>query len=268
MKLDVRDVSFLYKNKMVLNGVNIAVESGNVIVILGKKGSGKTTLFKIIMDFMKPKSGLVLFDGKEKTGICAGIIGKPLFCDNMSGLDNLKYYLGKEYDENTVFEYADRWGISDLLNIKVSKYSPAMKQKLSLILSFSSKREILIFDEPIDSLDEYSIDVFCECVTKAKSENKIIMIATHIAYALNKCCDKMYELKDGCLFEYMPTVKEYKITFVSPGNAQEAANKIKENVHLLTIDDAIIVSVENDEILEVIKRVYDYNIISVERKTI
>jgi hypothetical protein len=119
-----------------------------------------------------------------------------------------------------------------------------------------------------EAVDEYSIDVFCECVTKAKSENKIIMIATHIAYALNKCCDKMYELKDGCLFEYMPTVKEYKITFVSPGNAQEAANKIKENVHLLTIDDAIIVSVENDEILEVIKRVYDYNIISVERKTI
>ena len=50
------------KNNLVLNGVNLSVESGDVIAILGANGSGKTTLFKIIFDFLKPNSGKVLFD--------------------------------------------------------------------------------------------------------------------------------------------------------------------------------------------------------------
>lgn len=268
MKLDVRDLSFSYRNKTILNDVNLTVESGNVIAILGKNGSGKTTFFKIITDIIKPKTGLVLFNGKEKTGLCMGIIEKPLLYNDMCGLDNLKYYLGKEYNEKKVLEYADKWGFSELLYIKVSKYSPVMKQKLSLILSFSSNREILIFDEPLDSLDEDSIDVFFECVTTAKRENKIIIIATQIAYAINKYCDKMYELKYGRLYEYIPTGKEYKITFSSTKKAQEAANNIKDSIRVLITDDSIIVSVDNDEISEVIKRVCDYNIIGVERKTV
>lgn len=268
MKLDVCNLSFSYKDKIVLNGINLAAESGSVIAVLGANGSGKTTFFKIILDFIKPKNGKVLFDGKEKTGICAGIIETPLFWNGMCGLDNLKYYLANEYDEKTVFEYADKWGLKESLNTKVNKYSLGMKQKLSMILAFSSKREILIFDEPLNSLDQHSIGVFFECVTKAKSENKIIILATHIVYELDRYCDKIYELKDGCLLEHIPTNNEYKITFISSEKAQEAANKIKENSSVIAIGDSIIVSVENNEISEVIKRLADYNIIGVERKTL
>ena len=75
-------------------------------------------------------------------------------------------------------------------------------------------------------------------------------------------------LKDGCLLEYIPTNNEYKITFISSEKAQEAANKIKENSSVIAIGDSIIVSVENNEISEVIKRLVDYNIIGVERKTL
>lgn len=268
MRLDVCDLSFSYKNKLVLNGVNLSVESGNVIAILGANGSGKTTLFKLIFDFLKPNSGKVLFDSNEGTCVCAGIIETPLFCNNMSGIDNLKYYLGKEYDKNTVFKYADKWGLKDSLDIKVSKYSLGMKQKLSMILSFSSKRSILLFDEPLNSLDQHSIGVFFECVTKAKSENRIIILATHIVYELNRHCDKIYELKDGCLSEHTPTNNEYKITFTSSENVQKATNKIKEDVCVIAVGDSIIVSVENDEISEVIKRLAEYNIVGVERKTV
>lgn len=268
MRLDICDLSFLYKDKLVLNGVNLAVDSGNVIAILGANGSGKTTLFKIVLDFMKPNSGKVLFDGRENEAVCAGIIETPLFCNNMSGIDNLKYYLGKEYDKNTVFEYADKWGLKDLLDIKVGKYSLGMKQKLSMVLSFSSKREILIFDEPLNSLDQHSIGVFFECVTKAKSENKIVILATHIVYELNRYCDKIYKLTDGCLLAHTPTNNEYKITFTSSEQAQKAANKIKEDASVIAVEDSIVVSVENNEISEVIKRLAEYNIVGVERKNV
>lgn len=266
MKLDVCNLKFSYKDKLVLNDVDLTVESGNIIAILGANGSGKTTLFKIIMDFVKPNSGKIFFDGQENTSMCAGIIETPLFCNNMSGLDNLKYYLGKEYDKEVVFEYADKWGLMGSIEKKVCKYSLGMKQKLSMILSFSSKRDILIFDEPLNSLDQHSIDIFFECVKKAKSENKIIILATHIIYELNKYCDKIYELKEGCLLEHTPNSNEYKIIFASPEKAQEALNNIKEDACAIVIGESIVVSVENNEISEVVKRLADYDIVGVERK--
>lgn len=268
MRLDVCNLSFLYKDKLVIKDVNLTVASGNVIAILGANGSGKTTLFKIFFDFMKPNSGKVLFDGRESTSVCAGIIETPLFYNNMSGIDNLKYYLGKEYDEDAVIGYADKWGLRDSLDIKVSKYSLGMKQKLSMILSFSSKRDILIFDEPLNSLDQHSIGVFFECVTKAKNENRIVILATHIIYELNKYCDKIYELKEGCLSEHIPNNNEYTIKFTSPEKAQKAANKIKEDVCVIAVEDSIVISVENNEVTEVIKRLAEYDIVGVESKKI
>ena len=268
MRLDIFDLSFSYKDKLIINDVELTVESGSVIAILGANGSGKTTLFKIILDFLKPNSGKVLFDGRESAAVCAGIIETPLFYNNMSGIDNLKYYLGKAYDEDAVFEYADKWGLRDSLDIKVSKYSLGMKQKLSMMLSFSSKRDILIFDEPLNSLDQHSIGIFFECVTKAKNENKIVILATHIIYELNKYCDKIYELKEGCLSEHIPTNNEYTIKFTSPEKAKKAANKIKEDVCVIAVGDSIVISVENNEISEVIKRLAEYDIVGVERKNV
>ena len=72
MGLDVCDLSFSYKNKLVLNGVNLSVESGNVIAILGANGSGKTTLFKIIFDFLKPNR---LYDDQTATDAMKALKG-------------------------------------------------------------------------------------------------------------------------------------------------------------------------------------------------
>lgn len=203
--LNVNNISKIIKNIPILENINLTFEFGNIYGIKGKNGSGKTVLLKNICGLMRPSKGEILLDGKnyiKEDGFlseCGIIIEYPSFIKNSTGFDNLKYLAainnlitGEEISNSMI-----RVGLNPLDRRKVKKYSLGMNQRLGIAQAIMENPNILILDEPTNSLDDDSINVLNEILIEYKKEGKLVLIASHDKEFLNDMCDKIYEIKGG-----------------------------------------------------------------------
>lgn len=226
MELSVKNLFFGYRGKEIFRSAEFCGTSAQIIAVLGENGSGKTTFLKLLAGFLTPKEGEILFDGSQKQPVLAGFFETPCAWNELTGRENAEYFLEKQYDRNRIEEAFEYWGIRDALDIPVHKYSLGMRQKLALIIAFSSNAPVLLFDEPTNALDFESIRKFYVKVKEAKEEGKLILFATHLVYELRNHCDAIYELKDKQLIPAKETVSDkqiYRISFASESDAEKAA---------------------------------------------
>ena len=145
-----------------LENVNLSMEKGKIYGIIGRNGSGKTVLFKLITGFLKPTKGRVIVCGKEigkdtdfadNVGI---IIENPGFLKGYTGFKNLAYLAGirNVIGKEEIRESMQKVGLDPDSHKKVGRYSLGMKQRLGIAQAIMENPEILILDEPMNSLDK------------------------------------------------------------------------------------------------------------------
>jgi putative spermidine/putrescine transport system ATP-binding protein len=166
MKYLVLDnVTFHYqKGEYVLKNLNLSVDKGEILALLGESGSGKTTLLKIIAGFLKPKEGRVVIDGKDVTNLPPnkrniGIVFQnyALF-PHMSVLDNIIYGLKvrrtpREEAIRRAKELIDLLNLSGLENKRPSQLSGGQQQRVAIARALIIEPKILLMDEPMSNID-------------------------------------------------------------------------------------------------------------------
>lgn len=192
-----------FKNNEVIKGASYEFASGNVYGIVGGNGAGKSVLLKMILGMMKPDSGKVSFANKVtsvKPDMACVIDGCDLIM-NMSGLENLIYLAGfrKLVDEKCIRECMKKVGLNPDNKDKIKNYSLGMRKRLLIAQAIMENPDVLILDEPTNSLDSSGVQMLHDIVLENKEAGRIIIIASHYEQDIDGLCDIVLSLKDGVL---------------------------------------------------------------------
>ena len=190
-----------YDEKQVLKDVNLKIPKGKIIGLLGKNGTGKTTLIKLINDLLTPTSGEILIKGKkpgvESKDIIAFLPERTYLDRDMSVKDAIKYF--EEFYTNFDSQKAVKL-LKDLdldMNSKISKMSKGMQEKLQLILVMSRNAELYILDEPLGGVDPATRDYILDTILSNFCEGASVIISTHLIADIERILDEVIFIDKG-----------------------------------------------------------------------
>ena len=199
--LECKNLCKSYDNKTVLKNINLKIPKGKIIGLLGKNGTGKTTLIKLINDLLTPTSGEILIKGKkpgiESKEIIAYLPERTYLDREMTVKDAIKYF--KEFYKNFDSEKAKKL-LKDLdleINTKISKMSKGMQEKLQLILVMSREAELYILDEPLGGVDPATRDYILDTILSNFSEGASVIISTHLISDIERILDEVIFIDKG-----------------------------------------------------------------------
>lgn len=191
--IEFKNVNFTYDNDEILNNINLKINRNHITVFVGKSGSGKSTIFKLLLRLYKPSNGEILIDGvniynysKEIYSSNVSIATQKPFIFNMTIRENLSMV---DSNHNHQIEACKRVGIHDfieslpkgyntLLKEDASDISGGQKQLISIARTILSKSEILLFDEVTSSLDPNTTTIIQKLLKELKKDHTILLI-TH-----------------------------------------------------------------------------------------
>lgn len=196
--LQVKNLSYAYKNKMVLDDLSFELKPGNVLGIVGPNGSGKTTLITLLATNNKKLSETIIHTIDQEPLEIGYIPQEIALFSELSVLDNFRIFGKLDHVNNQLFKrIIHALGLKDQLNIKVSKLSGGTKRRVNIGVELIRNPQFIYMDEPIVGI-EYSIREQIVTLIKELSESgKIILIASHNIDFLRKTCDQLLKLDQG-----------------------------------------------------------------------
>ncbi|WP_297631067.1 ABC transporter ATP-binding protein [uncultured Clostridium sp.] len=259
-----------YKEYKALKNINIDIEKGQAVGVLGKNGAGKSTLLKIITGVVNPTEGEVEIDGK----ISAILELNSGFDDELSGYENIfvkgtilgytKEEIVKKVDE--IIEFAD---IGEHIKQPVRTYSSGMKSRLGFAIAVNVDPDILIVDEALAVGDDIFKTKCLRKMSEFRKMGKTIFFVSHSLYTVSSFCTHCMWIKSGELIDYGLTeqvLPKYE-TFLKEEKAKEVKKNKKENKEVLDKKDYIEIKEfkyreENKEFLygEDIQYSFDYEV--------
>ncbi len=270
------DLFFSYGKKEILNGIGFCAQPGKILAIVGDNGCGKTTLLKLLGKFLKNNSGKIDYENKDTEHLeCAGIFEVPHLWPQLTGLENLQYYLRDKYNYERVSDAIKSFNLDKAMSMKIKNYSLGMQQKLAIILSIATDSSILLYDEPTNSLDQDSVEVFYGLMREEANRGRTIVLVTHVLSELENRCDRILFFRDKKLIsledesEY-GSGQTFEIVFDSTENANEAIKTLGEEQIVERSECKVTVYADCESISEIIRKLCVYNIMAVypQKKTI
>ena len=199
--LECKDLCKSFDNRVILDNVNIKIERGKIVGLLGKNGQGKTTLIKLINDLLTPTSGEVLINGKkpsiESKKIISYLPERTYFDKNMKVSDIIKYF--KEFYDNFNEEKALKL-LDDLeldKNSRLAKMSKGMQEKVELILVMSREADLYILDEPLGGVDPATRDYILDTILSNFKDGASVIISTHLIADIERILDEVIFIDKG-----------------------------------------------------------------------
>ena len=199
--LECKDLCKSFDNRVILDNVNIKIERGKIVGLLGKNGQGKTTLIKLINDLLTPTSGEVIINGKkpsiESKKIISYLPERTYFDKSMKVSDIIKYF--KEFYDNFNEEKALKL-LDDLeldKNSRLAKMSKGMQEKVELILVMSREADLYILDEPLGGVDPATRDYILDTILSNFKDGASVIISTHLIADIEKILDEVIFIDKG-----------------------------------------------------------------------
>ncbi|WEV39158.1 ABC transporter ATP-binding protein [Lactobacillus sp. ESL0680] len=200
----LENVEVQFRKNVLLTNVNLTVNAGDLILLNGDNGTGKSTLLKVICGLLRPNNGKVsVFNQELSKGKFASdtavMINAPQFIGNYSGLENLCALarIKHKIDASTVKQYMKLVGLDPENKTKVKKYSLGMNQKLGLAQALMEDEKLILLDEPLNGLDKTSKIKLINLITKIHHEkpDKTWIIVSHDD-SFNEICNRKWQIKD------------------------------------------------------------------------
>ena len=181
--IQCQDLHKRYGRKEALCGVNLRLESGKIVGLLGPNGSGKTTLIKILNGLLKPDQGMVTIDGEEPgihtKSVISYLPDKPYFADWMKITDLLELFedFYEDFDRARAEKMCQELGIDTKLKMKI--LSKGNKEKVQLVLVMSRQAKLYLLDEPIAGVDPAARDFILSTILNNYNPDGTVLISTN-----------------------------------------------------------------------------------------
>jgi ABC-2 type transport system ATP-binding protein len=236
--LTLKNISKKYKNNTIFENVNLNINKGKIIGIIGTNGSGKTTLLNLIAGLYYPTSGSIKIDNRK---IEPGLIGNlptsigilietPKFLEDFSGLDNLLYlaHIKNKIGEKEIFDTLNKVGLNANNKKPVKTYSLGMKQRLGIAQAIMEEPELLLFDEPTNALDKEGVLIFESIMRVLKRKNKTVILISHNMLEIENFCDYIYKIENKTIVE-VENSKSFQITLNKLTDLEIVLQKFSES---------------------------------------
>lgn len=205
--LEARGLTHCYEGSNVLCGVDLALEPGSVLGLIGRNGAGKSTLIRAMLGLLEPLSGAAFVFGepalKLSDAVKARLAYVPQQPEALAWLtaQQMLDYLGRFYprwDAAFVRTTLERWKIQP--NKLLAKLSPGERQRVDLIRALASQPELLVLDEPAAALDPVARrELLREVAMRAGENGTTVLFSTHIVSDLERVASEIAFLHEGRL---------------------------------------------------------------------
>ena len=218
--LEIDNIELSFDNKNILRGVYLQAESGKITGILGRNGSGKTSLLNILFGSLKPKYKSIRIDGK--------FIKQPLFQSNQVAYLPQHRLLTKNMKVSSSLKlfniewktFIGTFGhFKPFKNHYVNKLSGGELRLLETYLILNSNKSIILLDEPFSNLAPLYVAKIKEMI-QAKKDDKIILLTDHLYEEIVSLSDNLYFLKNGCS-KLIQSIKDLESEGYLPVNSQQ-----------------------------------------------
>ena len=190
-----------YGKTEALSGVNLDIQPGRIVGLLGPNGSGKTTIIKLINGLLQPTSGQVLINGEKpspKTKKADSYLpDTTCLGDNMKIKEVFAMFKDfySDFDEEKANHLLEDLNLDEKSRLK--NLSKGNKEKVQLILVMSRKADLYVLDEPIGGVDPAARDYILKTIIQNRSENSSVLISTHLISDIEDILDDVIFIKDG-----------------------------------------------------------------------
>lgn len=188
LKLEIKDLTKFFTNKLIFRKINFSVESGSSVVITGKNGSGKSTLLKIISGIISKSSGernLFLNGEKIKEEDYYQYLGyiSPylILYDEFTLIENLTFAAnirGIKLDKEITEQNIETFGLTKRKNDLIKTYSSGMKQRAKYLFALVHNPLLICIDEPTSNLDEEGKNKVYDLINELRKD-RIVILATN-----------------------------------------------------------------------------------------
>ena len=195
------DLNKNFGKKQILKNVNLTIPRGKIIGLLGKNGTGKSTLIKLINDLLTITSGQILINGKPVGVESKKIISylpERTYLDKSMTVEKIIEYFAKFYknfDSEKAYKLLDDLGLDS--KQKLAKMSKGMQEKVQLVLVMSRKADLYILDEPLGGVDPATRDYILDTILTNFNDGASVIISTHLISDIERILDNVIFINNG-----------------------------------------------------------------------
>ena len=200
---ECKDLTKKYGTFTAVDNLNLSIERGKIIGLLGPNGSGKTTLIKMSNGLLTPTNGEILIDGKkvgvETKSIVSYLPERTYLNDWMKVKEMVEFFddFYEDFDAQCAYKMLERLNIN--VNDKLKTMSKGTKEKVQLILVMSRKAQLYFLDEPIGGVDPAARDYILNTIITNYNPEASVIISTHLISDVEQILDEVVMIKNGHL---------------------------------------------------------------------
>lgn len=205
MKIEIKNVTKVFDHQEVIKECSLTLTEGHIYGFIGRNGSGKSVMLKMICGFYTPTTGEILLDGKNYNQdgkfppSMGALIENPNFIADLTGFENLKLLasIQKKIDDSDINKILDEVHLNEDRNKKYHKYSLGTKQKLGIAQAIMEDPEVIVLDEPFNGVENETAEQIRKLLLRLKKKGKLIIIASHIKEDIAILADEVYQFDAG-----------------------------------------------------------------------
>ena len=203
--IQLTNISKTFGKQTVLQPLTMGFEEGMIHGIIGRNGSGKTVLMKMILGILQPTTGTVIV-GDKRIGkdvdfpeSAGAIIETIEFIPYMSAYQNLADIAAMRgnLSKTQIKEVLEMVGLGNVGRKHVSKFSMGMRQRLAIAQAVMESPKLLILDEPMNGMDEKGVEEMRRLILARKAAGTTIILSSHNIEDIRILCDKVYRIDAG-----------------------------------------------------------------------
>ena len=199
--LECNALTKYYGGVQALTNVDLTIESGRIVGLVGPNGSGKTTLIKLAQHLLTPTSGMITIDGMipgPETKAIVSYLPDRDFLPQWMNLEELTVFYHKffeDFNPAKAAEMLESLGVKG--NMPLGKMSKGTREKVQLIFTMSRESKVYLLDEPIAGVDPATREYILRTILSNYSENALILISTHLITDVEPILDEVVFLQNG-----------------------------------------------------------------------
>ncbi|MBR6764066.1 MAG: amino acid ABC transporter ATP-binding protein [Clostridia bacterium] len=215
--ITVKNLSKQFGPLKVLNGINVEINKGDVVCVIGPSGSGKSTFLRCLNLLEKPTGGQIIFEGDDLTSKKVnlnlhrqkmGMVFQQFnLFPHMSVLDNLTCApimlkkVPKEQAEAKAMELLERVGLADRANAYPKQLSGGQKQRVAIVRALCMEPDVMLFDEPTSALDPEMVGEVLDVMKQLAKEGMTMVVVTHEMGFAREVANRVLFLDEGVIME-------------------------------------------------------------------